>query len=153
MSPTTLIDPITSKNICVSTPLHKRQVAMAPDSCGDGVLVVSSPYKRHTHSSASIQLGQQHLEAIRCNPWALRSCHKVGLGSKLHTTSSLQLGVAALLLRLTLRWMGNKTSEHLILPSIHAWVQLSWPATGARQVRKTTLVCDRLTFVLQGRTW
>ena len=29
-------------------------------------------------------------------------------------------------------------------------VQLSWPATGPRQVRKTTLVCDRLTLVLQG---
>ena len=35
---------------------------MAPESCGHKVLVVSSPYKIHTHSRASIQLGQHHLK-------------------------------------------------------------------------------------------
>ena len=35
---------------------------MAPDSCGERVLVVSSPYKSHTLSVATIQLGQHHLK-------------------------------------------------------------------------------------------
>ena len=35
---------------------------MAPVSCGDRVLVVSSPYKSNTHSWASIQLGQHKLK-------------------------------------------------------------------------------------------
>ena len=36
---------------------------MAPESCGDRVLVVSSPYKSHTLSVATIQLGQHHLKS------------------------------------------------------------------------------------------
>ena len=87
---------------------------MAPESCGDRVVVVSSPYKSHTQSSASIQLGQHHLKSFAEN-LALRSCHKVGLGLKLHA-ASLELCVAALLLRLTLRWTGNKISKHLNRP-------------------------------------
>ena len=55
------------------------------------------------------------LEVIRCKPWALMSCNKVGLGSKLHTTNSLELCVAAL--------TGNKISKHLNRPSIHAVVR------------------------------
>ena len=94
------------KKICVSTLPHKRQVAMAPESCGDKVVVVTSPYKSDTHSPASIQLGQHKFKTFAAN-LALRSRRKVGLGSKLHAASSLELSVAALLLRLTLRWTGN----------------------------------------------
>ena len=35
---------------------------MAPESCGDRVLVVSSPYMSHTLFVATIQLGQHHLK-------------------------------------------------------------------------------------------
>ena len=62
MSPTLEGDPSISKIICPSTTPHKCQVAMAPVSSGDRVLVVSSPYKGHTHSWASIQLGQHKLK-------------------------------------------------------------------------------------------
>ena len=63
-----------SKNICVSTTPHKRQVAMAPVSSGDRVLVVSSPHKSHTHSWASIQLGQHKLKPFAADPdWGQNS--------------------------------------------------------------------------------
>ena len=62
MSPTSLSDPSISINICASTPPHRHQVATSPESCGDRVVVVSSPYKSHTHSRASIQVGQHHLK-------------------------------------------------------------------------------------------
>ena len=47
MSPTSSSDPCITTNICASTPPQKRQV---PESCGDRVLVVSSPYAIHEPS-------------------------------------------------------------------------------------------------------
>ena len=82
-----------SKNICVSTPLYKRQVAMAPDSCGDRVVVVSSPYKSHTQSSSTIQLGQFKLYpfAATLGPagWVKKS--DLGQNSTPHPLSSFVL--------------------------------------------------------------
>ena len=76
------------------------------------------------------------LEAIRWNPWALKSCQKVGFGSKLHTMSPLQLCVAALLLRLTLHWMGNTISKNLNHPSIHDCCQITRPLFRVNSMRK-----------------
>ena len=73
-----------NKKICVSTPPHKRQVAMAPESCGDRVVVVSSPYKSHTQSSASIQLGQHHLKSFAASLG--RSCRVTKSGWSLNST-------------------------------------------------------------------
>ena len=89
---------------------------MAPVSSGDRVLVVSSPYKSHTHSWASIQLGQHKLKPFAADPWALSSCHKVGWWAK--TPRPLLIPVLQpCSLRLTLRWMGSKISKHLNHPS------------------------------------
>ena len=62
MSRTTRSDPSISENICVSTPPHKRRVAMAPENYGDRELVLLWPYKCLSLSVATIQLGQHHLK-------------------------------------------------------------------------------------------
>ena len=98
---------------------------MAPDSCGDRVVVVSSPYKSHTLSLATIQLGQQHLEAIPCNPWPSGGVTEVGCGGQNSTPPPLSSFVLQpCFIRLTLHWMGNTISKNLNHPSIHAFCQI-----------------------------
>ena len=115
MSPTSSSDPCISTNICASTPPQKRQV---PESCGDRLCHRHRPYTSHRQSWASIQLGQHHFVATRCNPWVF---------SRNFIPPPLQLCVAAVLLQLTLHWMGNTISTNLNHPSIHACCQITRP--------------------------
>ena len=57
-----------TKNIC----LRQCRTNVKPQWLQNVALTecwLSSPHKRHTLSLAPIHLGQQHLEATRCNPW------------------------------------------------------------------------------------
>ena len=101
-------------------------VFVLPDTNGQSagcVIAIQEPYPIFFNDTTrSVQV-----VARRCNPWARRLGQKVGLGSKFHTTSSLQFCVAAQLLRLTLRSPGNKISEHLNNLSMHASWQIARP--------------------------